>query len=226
MIVLFHGLMLMSLFSLFLITSLANILSPGMGVIFAIVLSFQQGWRKTAFFALGQAIGIAILFTAAMSGMGVILASSPTLFNAIKIAGAFFILYLGWRSWHKPAMHFQKDEPTHPDLKAKGVPKDGFSNLSKGVVISLCNPQPIIFGISVLPQFVDPAQPYVAQAVLMISVYSVLVFANLVMYSVLAEKARRFFTGPRGSQLINRATACVFFAIGFLVLGFALWNFV
>lgn len=218
--------MLMSLFSLFLITSLANILSPGMGVIFAIVLSLQQGWRKTAFFALGQAIGIAILFTAAMSGMGVILASSPTLFNAIKIAGAFFILYLGWRSWHKPAMHFQKDEPTHPDLKAKGVPKDGFSNSSKGVVISLCNPQPIIFGISVLPQFVDPAQPYVAQAVLMISVYSVLVFANLVMYSVLAEKARRFFTGPRGSQLINRATACVFFAIGFLVLGFALWNFV
>ena len=216
----------MSLFSLFLITSLANILSPGMGVIFAIVLSLQQGWRKTAFFALGQAIGIAILFTAAMSGMGVILASSPTLFNAIKIVGAFFILYLGWRSWHKPAVHFQKEDTSYPDLKAKGVPKDSLSNLSKGVVISLCNPQPIIFGISVLPQFVDPSQPYVAQTVLMISVYSVLVFVNLVMYSVLAEKARRFFTGPRGSQIINRATACVFFAIGFLVLGFALWNFV
>ena len=96
----------MSLFSLFLITSLANILSPGMGVIFAIVLSLQQGWHKTVFFSLGQAIGISILFTAAMSGMGVVLANSPTLFNVIKIAGAFFILYLGWRSWHKPAMHF------------------------------------------------------------------------------------------------------------------------
>ena len=70
----------MSLFSLFLLTSLANILSPGMGVIFAIVLSLQQGWHKTVFFSLGQAVGISILFTAAMSGMGVILASSPTLF--------------------------------------------------------------------------------------------------------------------------------------------------
>ena len=65
-----------------------------MGVIFAIVLSLQQGWHKTVFFSLGQAIGISILFTAAMSGMGVVLANSPTLFNAIKIAGAFFILYL------------------------------------------------------------------------------------------------------------------------------------
>lgn len=213
-----------SLFSLFLITSLANILSPGMGVIFAIVLSLQQGWHKTVFFSLGQAVGISLLFTAAMSGMGVILASSPTLFSAIKIAGSFFILYLGWRSWHKPAMHFGSAQDQHADA-ANGVPKDGLANFTKGVVISLCNPQPIIFGISVLPQFVDPNQSYLTQSVLMISVYAVLVFVNLVLYAILAERARRFFTGPRGSQIINRASACVFFAIGFLVLGFAVADF-
>lgn len=213
-----------SLFSLFLITSLANILSPGMGVIFAIVLSLQQGWHKTVFFSLGQAVGISLLFTAAMSGMGVILASSPTLFSAIKIAGSFFILYLGWRSWHKPAMHFGPAQDQHADA-VNGVPKDGLANFTKGVVISLCNPQPIIFGISVLPQFVDPNQSYLAQSVLMISVYAALVFVNLVLYAILAERARRFFTGPRGSQIINRATACVFFAIGFLVLGFAVSDF-
>ena len=215
----------MSLFTLFLITSLANILSPGMGVIFAIVLSLQQGWHKTAFFALGQAVGIALLFTAAMSGMGVILASSPTLFSAIKLCGAFFILYLGWRSWHKPGMHFgTKSDRQGPESETQ-APKDAWNNFSKGVVISLCNPQPIIFGISVLPQFVDPTQSYLAQAVLMIVVYAVLVFINLVMYSILAERARRFFSGPKGAQIINRATACVFFIIGFLVLGFAVSDF-
>lgn len=193
-------------------------------MIFAIVLSLQQGWRRTAFFAVGQSLGIAILFTAAMSGMGVILASSPTLFNAIKILGAFFILYLGWRSWHKPAMHFSKQED-HKVAVTDGIPKDGLANFTKGVVISLCNPQPIIFGISVLPQFVDPTKPYVAQAVLMISVYAIMVFVNLVLYSILAERASRFFTGPRGSQIINRATACVFFAIGLLVLGFGVSGF-
>ena len=214
----------MSLFSLFLLTSLANILSPGMGVIFAIVLSLQQGWHKTVFFSLGQAVGISILFTAAMSGMGVILASSPTLFGIIKIVGAFFILYLGWRSWHKPAMHFgsQKDSSTQ---SSAAIPQDAFSNFYKGVAISLRNPQPIIFGISVLPQFVDPQQSYLAQSVLLISVYALLVFINLLLYAMLAEKARRFFTGPRGSQIINRASACVFFAIGALVLVFAVKDF-
>ena len=89
---LFHGLMLMSLFSLFLITSLANILSPGMGVIFAIVLSLQQGWRKTAFFALGQAIGIAILFTAAMSGMGVTIANNSSTMQQTMFVMFFFVM--------------------------------------------------------------------------------------------------------------------------------------
>ena len=121
-------------------------------------------------------------------------------------------------------MHFGSAQDQHADA-VNGVPKDGLANFTKGVVISLCNPQPIIFGISVLPQFVDPNQSYLAQSVLMISVYAVLVFVNLVLYAILAERARRFFTGPRGPQIINRATACVFFAIGFLVLGFAVSDF-
>ena len=215
----------MSLFTLFLITSLANILSPGMGVIFAIVLSLQQGWHRTAFFAIGQSVGIALLFTAAMSGMGVILASSPALFGAIKVLGAFFIIYLGWRSWNKPPMHFGQVQNASGSHSGDAVPKDRMANFSKGVIISLCNPQPIIFGISVLPQFVDPQQSYLAQSVLMISVYSLLVFINLVLYSMLAERARRFLTGPRGALLINKASALVFFAIGILVLFFSVRSY-
>ncbi len=57
-----------SLFALFLVTSLANILTPG--------------------------LGIAFLFIAGMSGVGVIVASSPMLFAAIKLLGACFLIWL------------------------------------------------------------------------------------------------------------------------------------
>ena len=213
----------MSLFTLFLVTSLANILSPGIGVIFCISLSLQQGWHRTLFFAIGQGIGIALLFTMALSGMGLILMSSPLLFGMIKVLGAFFVLYLGWKSWRKPAIHFA----TNADALSCDPSNQGgwWSNFSKGIVISLCNPQPIVFGITVLPQFIDPAQPYVAQSVLMISIYAVLVMVNLTLYAVLAEKARRFFAGPRGAQLINRSTAIVFFLIGLLVRFSAISDF-
>lgn len=76
-----------SLFALFLVTSLANILTPGLGVVMIITLAAEYGWRRTMSGALGTALGIAFLFIAGMSGVGVIVASSPMLFAAIKLLG-------------------------------------------------------------------------------------------------------------------------------------------
>ena len=83
-----------SLFALFLVTSLANILTPGLGVVMIITLAAEYGWRRTMSSALGTALGIAFLFIAGMSGVGVIVASSPMLFAAIKLLGACFLIWL------------------------------------------------------------------------------------------------------------------------------------
>lgn len=79
-----------SLFALFLVTSLANILTPGLGVVMIITLAAEYGWRRTMSGALGTALGIAFLFIAGMSGV----ASSPMLFAAIKLLGASFLIWL------------------------------------------------------------------------------------------------------------------------------------
>ena len=79
-----------SLFALFLVTSLANILTPGLGVVMIITLAAEYGWRRT----MSGALGIAFLFIAGMSGVGVIVASSPMLFAAIKLLGACFLIWL------------------------------------------------------------------------------------------------------------------------------------
>ena len=78
-----------SLFALFLVTSLANILTPGLGVVMIITLAAEYGWRRTMSGALGTALGIA-----GMSGVGVIVASSPMLFAAIKLLGACCLIWL------------------------------------------------------------------------------------------------------------------------------------
>lgn len=86
-----------SLFALFLVTSLANILTPGLGVVMIITLAAEYGWRRTMSGALGTALGIAFLFIAGMSGVGVIVASSPMLFAAIKLLGACFLIWLSMK---------------------------------------------------------------------------------------------------------------------------------
>ena len=203
-----------SLFALFLVTSLANIATPGLGVTMIVVIAAQFGWKKTLGAALGTALGIAVLFLAGMSGVGVIVATSPLLFAGIKTAGAFFLFWLAWKTWQKPPVRivFNEEDAKPSDQET------GAKLFWKCFVISLTNPQPIVFCLSLFPQFIDPALAYWPQVLLMIAAYAGIVFVMMVLYALLADRARRFLAKGRGPRLINRTSAVVFALIGLYVL--------
>ncbi|MDO4936426.1 MAG: LysE family translocator [Sutterellaceae bacterium] len=201
------------LFALYLATSAANILAPGLGVVIVVTMSLQYGLRKAAWACLATALGIALLFMVAVSGIGVIITTSPTLFAAIKLAGAFFLFYLGIKKFVvKPKAGTGLVTADQPENETDwGV-------FTKCVVIAVANPQPIVFALSVLPQFIDPNVAYIPQVSLMIVSYAVMVFVFLMGYATLAAKARTFLNGPRGVKLVHRASGTVFIAIALYVL--------
>ena len=202
------------LFALFLATSAANILAPGLGAVMAVSISLQHGWKKAVWGCVGLAFGIAVLFTIAVSGIGVIITSNPGLFAGIKLAGALYLVYLGVKTWRKDAGKTAGllKHANHDDADT------ALSQFVKCTIVSITNPQPIVFGLSVLPQFIDPALAYVPQVSLMISVYALMVFSAMMLYAVLAERARRFLSGPSGPKRVNQATGVVFIAIALWVL--------
>ncbi len=202
------------LFSLFLLTGTANILAPGLGSVMAVTLSLQYGWRRSIAGCLGLAAGIMFLFVLAVSGLGVIIAASPALFAVIKTLGACYLLFLGFKSFFKDAgltgnllKHAENQQP-----------EGKLAQFYKSVIVSVTNPQPIVFGISVLPQFIDPKLPYVPQVTVMILVYGLIVFIVMLATAMLASHARRFLSGPSGPKIINRLTGTVFVAIALWVL--------
>lgn len=195
-------------FALFLLTSWVNILTPGLGVVMIVTLAVENGWRRTVGAALGLALGI--LFVLAVSGLGVIMAASPKLFAAVKTAGAGVLVYLGVKKLLASA----------PRAHAPGLggEESGRTLFMKAIVISLTNPQPMIFAVSLLPQFIDPAIPYVPQVTLLVSVYVLMVFATMIAYAVAAGHARRFLMKGQGPILMTRIT-------GFVFIGLAIWVF-
>ncbi|HBN73297.1 MAG TPA: hypothetical protein DD376_00670 [Sutterella sp.] len=202
-----------SLFSLFLVTSFANIMTPGIGFIMLIGLSLQRGWQATVWAAIGLALGIVILQVIGLSGMGLLIAKNPTLYAAVKIVGALVLFYLAWHSWEK-AGHGAVEVREHAD-------KSHDTFFIKSVLISLTNPQPLVFTISVFPQFIAMDLPYVPQVVIMIGVYAVMVVSCGMLYAILAGRARRFFEGEKGAALVSRTSAVIFFLIGLIVLALA-----
>lgn len=215
------------LFALFLVTSLANIVTPGLGVAIIVIMAAEYGWRRMFWGSLGVALGITALFTIALSGVGVVIAASPALFAAIKLAGAVFIFYMAWQTWRKPVVDFGRLERsrTNPGgadcaQAEQAKPRTDFDRglFGKCFIISLTNPQPIVFGVSVLPQFIDPTKPYVEQAALMIAVYTVLVFVVMEIYAMAASRARVFLLNGKGPLIMKRVSAGVFVLIGLAVL--------
>lgn len=202
------------LFMMFLATSLANILAPELGTVVAVTTSLQYGWRRSVWSCMGLACGIGILFSIALSGIGIIIASSPKLFTAIKLAGAIYLIYLGIKTIRKDAGR------TAGLLKHAGSDHEDtiWKHFSKSILISLTNPQAIVFCLSVFPQFIDPEISYVPQVSFMIFVYVLMVWAVMQMYAVLAGQARRFLSGPQGPRLVNVASGVVFILIALYVL--------
>ena len=52
----------------------------------------------------------------------------------------------------------------------------------------------------------------------MITVYTLIVFVFMMVYAVLASRARVFLSGPRGPRLINRISGTVFLFLAAFLL--------
>jgi len=200
----------LSLFSMFIVISLANIFAPGAGVVYAITTGIQGGLKGNFWCRIGLAVGILVLMTASVSGLGVIVANSPTIFTVLRFIGIAYLIYLGIKAWRAPATSLIADGaiPAH----------NGRREFAEAFMLQITNPQPLVFFISLLPQFIDQKLAYIPQVVIMTVVYSFLVFAVMTIYTFAVARARTFFKSPQASLILRRTSAVFFFIIAALVI--------
>ena len=200
----------LSLFSMFIVISLANIFAPGAGVVYAITTGIQGGLRGNFWCRVGLAVGILVLMTASVSGLGVIVANSPTIFTVLRFIGIAYLISLGIKAWRAPATSLIADGaiPAH----------NGRRQFAEAFMLQITNPQPLVFFISLLPQFIDQKLAYIPQVVIMTIVYSFLVFAVMTIYTFAVARARTFFKSPQASLILRRTSAVFFFIIAALVI--------
>lgn len=97
--------------------------------------------------ALGIHLGGYVHVVAAALGLGFLLSQVPSVYMIIKLAGAGYLVWLGFR------MIFQGAESSGPEL-AVSRPRRTFL---QSMLVEILNPKTAVFFIAFLPQFVDPA---------------------------------------------------------------------
>lgn len=180
----------------FALASAVVIVIPGPTVTLAVSYALGQGWRAVVPVAAGTILGDATALTFSLLGVGVLLATSPTLFEALKWIGAAYLVWLGWRLLRAPAapgdaVHAARAEKARMFLHAW--------------IVTALNPKSITFFIAFLPQFMTPAQPLAPQAALLGATFVGLAALNIFGWTYLAARTRALTSDERALTWFNRA---------------------
>ena len=155
---------------LFAAAALALIVVPGPAVLYSVSQSIDRGRLACFVSALGIAVGALVHVVAAAVGLSSLLVSSATAFNAVKLAGATYLIGMGLWTIVRPGA----GEPARPQTERRLRRR-----FAQGVVVNVLNPKTALFFFAFLPQFVEPER---GTAALQIGVLG-LVFVGIAVIS-------------------------------------------
>lgn len=144
----------------FAVICLGMVLTPGPNMIYLISRSLCQGPRAGLISLGGVALGFLFYMLCAAMGITALLMAVPFAYDALRIAGALYLLWLAWQAV-KPG--------GHSPFQIKSLPKDSNRKLfTMGLITNLLNPKAAVLYLSLLPQFIIPAHGHVfAQSILL-----------------------------------------------------------
>lgn len=134
--------------SLFFVASVTLGLAPGPDNIFVLTQSALSGRQAGLFVTAGLCTGLVMHTIAVSLGVAAIFQTSAIAFNALKIVGAGYLLFLAWQAFSAKATKL--NQPGKPKLKWRKL-------YFRGVIMNITNPKVAIFFLAFLPQFADPA---------------------------------------------------------------------
>jgi threonine/homoserine/homoserine lactone efflux protein len=134
----------------FALVSFGIVLTPGPNMIYPISRSLTQGPAAGIVSLGGVALGFVFYMLCAAFGITALLFAVPYAYDALRLAGAAYLLWLAWQAV-KPGGR----SPFQVKKLAVDSPRKLFA---MGFVTNLLNPKIAMLYLALLPQFIDPTQ--------------------------------------------------------------------
>jgi threonine/homoserine/homoserine lactone efflux protein len=169
---------------------IANALARGTGAGLAIVAGTQAGF-------LVMTLVVAL-------GMQALVAFMGWAFDWIKLIGAAYLVWLGWKMWR-----------SNGELGAASVEKakSRLAMAVEGFLVILSNPKALIFLGAFLPQFVDVTQPTFPQVMILGLFFMLVAGSTDAIYAIVAGRARGLLSAAR-VRVVSRVSGLLLMAGG------------
>ena len=128
------------------------VISPGADFAMVTRSSYAQGRKAGLAAAMGIALGVQVHVLYTVFGIAVVISQSPALFLAMKVVGAGYLVYLGYKS-------LTNTTRISLDGQAPGGQANRLAALRTGFMTNALNPKTMLFVVSAYTQVVQPGSP-------------------------------------------------------------------
>ena len=161
----------------FALAALVMVLTPGPNMIYCVSRSLSQGRTAGLISLTGVLLGFVVHLVAATLGLTALLLAVPLAFDAIKLAGAAYLLWLAWEALRPGGASPFQPRVLAPDATGK--------LFRMGFVTNLLNPKVAMFYLAFFPQFLDPERGSVLLQSAQLGAIQILVSGTVNMLLVL-----------------------------------------
>jgi threonine/homoserine/homoserine lactone efflux protein len=180
----------------FLVTITVLCLVPGPDQLFIVAQGIRRGRRGGAAAAFGMTGGMLFHTLAAVAGLSALVQSSATAFEALRCAGAVYLLWLA-----VAALRGGRDAGPAAEVPSSRI-------VRQAMLTNILNPKIVVFYVAFLPQFLDRGRGDVGLQLLLLGLIFLLV--GLVVDLAVGITAGRLGGRLSGSRALDRLSGVVF----------------
>lgn len=181
---------------------------PGLDTAYVLRTAITRGRTQAFAAALGIGTGTFVWGAAAAVGVSALLTASTIAYDALRVAGALYLVFLGVQLIRET---FGR---ARPGADTEAIADSAWRAWRRGVLTCLLNPKVGAFYVAVIPQFLPEGVPHLAMGLALALVHDV---EGMLWFSVLilaAHGVRGWLRRPSIARTIDRVTGTALIGFG------------
>jgi threonine/homoserine/homoserine lactone efflux protein len=185
--------------------------TPGPNIFYVTTRSIRFGFGAAMLSMTGCLLALLIILSASVAGVSAFMLAVPAAFEALKYAGAAYLIWLGIQAWRAPVA----------DLVANDSPRETASRLAHfrgGFLVGISNPKLLVFAAAFFPQFIATDAPWVPQFGLLVATFIAVEAGAYVTVASSARGLSRYLVQATWQRRLNRLSGAIFAGFGVALL--------
>jgi threonine/homoserine/homoserine lactone efflux protein len=185
--------------------------TPGPNVLYVTTRALRFGFAAAMLGMTGCLLALAVLLGASVAGVSAFMLAVPTAFEALKYAGAAYLVFLGIQAWRAPVA----------DIAPTASPRETASRWSLfrgGFLVGISNPKLLVFAAAFFPQFIAQDAPWLPQFTLLVATFLAIEACTYVTLGLGARGLARYLVQAVWQRRLNRLSGVIFAGFGCILL--------